>query len=446
METNLTKRLAKKRQPKIYLLQRNNIKLKQMQDILRKKNVSYYAIRMQGIECTKEDFKKFLLSKQFLLQPKELRGIDGIAKVFSSLRSIQYDPQDICGKNADLVLGARVSGISPSDYHEWIYGQRKGIETYDKELCIIPIEDTEHNRGRFPPARQAKLDRFLAENRKKLGRVLEFVKKHGPTASSDIAGKEKVDIFWEPATWNKAALDSLWKTGKLAVVKREGNRKYYDIPERAYGKKIEHRKQGAVLRKEHVIRRIAAVGSLPASGSSSGWTGLGTGKEINRMIEELAAENRLAKVKIAGVKRNYVINAGDKNLLAGMKNTRFEKRVSFLPPLDNLLWDREMVREIFGFDYKWEAYTPAAKRKYGHYVLPVLYGTDFIGRISPKFNKRTQTLEITGFYPEREHEWSRETQEAFSKCVIEFKSFLGARKVEWKANNPGIIHQRRKKK
>jgi len=394
-----------------------------------------------AIICSKLDFRKFLLSKQFLLQPRQLQGPQGIITVFNTLRTIQYDPQDICGRNVDLVLGARISGIAPSDYYDWLYGQRKGIETYDKELSVIPIEDIPHSRGTFPPARQKKLDFFLENNTEKLNALLNFIQKNGPTCSLDLEGKEKVNIFWESASWNKVALDALYKDGKLVITKREGNRRYYDLPEKVYGKNIQHRTSGAELKQEHILRRVAAVGALPVSGVSAGWLGLGKASEINQMIQNLIKIGKLIEINIKEIKRTYIINANDLKNLIEIHKTEIQKKVSFLPPLDNLLWDREMVKEIFDFDYKWEAYTPADKRKYGHYVLPILYGTDFIGRISPKFDKKSKTLEIHGLWSESPHKWSKETRSAFELGIHEFRRFLRAEKISWKNKIPKILER-----
>ncbi len=70
--------------------------------------------------------------------------------------------------------------------------------------------------------------------------------------------------------------------------------------------------------------------------------------------------------------------------------------VSFLAPLDPLVWDRSMLRTLWDFDYLWEVYVPEAKRKWGYYVLPMLFGDRFVGRIEPRLDRKTKTLRILG--------------------------------------------------
>ena len=77
-----------------------------------------------------------------------------------------------------------------------------------------------------------------------------------------------------------------------------------------------------------------------------------------------------------------------------LKSPRLRKRCEFIAPLDNLLWDRKLIHALFDFNYKWEIYTPQADRKYGYYVLPILYGIDFVGRIEAVYDKAKQELTV----------------------------------------------------
>ena len=390
------------------------------------------------IEVNKEEAKKFLLFKQFLYPPQQLEGNAGIEKVFNTLRAIQYDPQNPCGRSIDLSLQARVKNIHPSDYYHWLYTNRKGIEIYDKELCIVPIEDVPLCRKRFPPSRKRKYDKFIKEHEKELDSLINFIKKNGTVSSNDIRDGRKVNIFWETATWSKAALDALWKTGKLIIAYRKNGRKYYDIPERVYGDKFiwEYDPEDDNIWKLQIIRRIKCVGLLPISGTGQGWQGLGTGKEIAPIISKLSDEKKLVKVKIGGIKREFVINASDYDIITKISEMDADKRLCFLSPLDNILWDRNLVFEIFGFNYKWETYTPVKHRMYGHYVLPILYNSNFIGRIEPKFLSTDNVLEIRGIWLEDHIYWNKNISEAFYKYLGTFKSYLKADEIKWVCNPP----------
>ena len=103
---------------------------------------------------------------------------------------------------------------------------------------------------------------------------------------------------------------------------------------------------------------------------------------------------------------------------------------AFIGPLDNLIWDRDLIRWLFDFDYTWEVYKPAAQRKYGHYVLPVLYGDRFVARVEPIFDRKARVLTIVNWWWEavscRTRRWWRA-----GECLAAFGRYLGAGEVGW---------------
>ena len=124
----------------------------------------FFEIRHKNMLITKKNIRRYLLLKQLLLPPQSLDRQKGIDTVFNAIHSIQFDPQNPCGTNVDLVLQARVKGIHPQDYYLWLYKQRKGIECFDKELCIVPIRDYFLCKKLFSNSSRKKMDNFIQEN------------------------------------------------------------------------------------------------------------------------------------------------------------------------------------------------------------------------------------------------------------------------------------------
>ena len=337
---------------------------------------------------------------------------------------MQYDPQNICGRNIDIALHARVKDIRPNDYHRWLYGEKCGIEIYDKELCVILIEDLSICRGRYTPSRKKKVADFIINHKSELKNVLSIISRKGEICSRDL--EKKI---------SKKALDILWKMGKIFISSRKNGIKYFDLPERLYENKI-HLNEENVFSDEQVLRRINSVGLLPKSGTGSGWLGIGRKKEIVSCLDKMIDAGHIKEINIEGIDHPYIINNYDYNLLSNISKILFTKRISFIPPLDNLLWDRKLVSELFDFDYKWEAYTPKTQRVYGHYVLPILYGTDFIGRIEPIYNRSKNTLVIKGCWLETKCSWDNKTHLALLDCLEELKVFLGATSISWLCKKP----------
>ncbi|MBP5748962.1 MAG: winged helix DNA-binding domain-containing protein, partial [Treponema sp.] len=107
-----------------------------------------------------------------------------------------------------------------------------------------------------------------------------------------------------------------------------------------------------------------------------------------------------------------------KKELAPAKN-----RCEFIAPLDNMMWDRNLIKAIWNFDYKWEIYTPQAERKFGYYVLPLLYGENFIGRIEPAFDKKTKKLEVKNLWYEEGIKRTKDIKEKVEAAVKKFEAF-----------------------
>ncbi|HEY7599430.1 MAG TPA: crosslink repair DNA glycosylase YcaQ family protein, partial [Candidatus Limnocylindrales bacterium] len=107
--------------------------------------------------------------------------------------------------------------------------------------------------------------------------------------------------------------------------------------------------------------------------------------------------------------------------------------VTFLAPLDPLMWDRRLLRELWGFDYLWEVYVPEHKRRWGYYVLPMLFGDRFVGRIEPRFDRRARVLTVIGlwwedgFRPRRE----RGFVSALRSALKAYARFVGAQRIEY---------------
>jgi len=382
---------------------------------------------------TKENIRRYLLLKHLLLPPQSLKGLEGIDKVFNTLRSIQFDPQSPCGTNVDLVLQARVKGIHPKDYYSWLYKNKKGIECFDKELCIVPIEDLSLCKKIFSNRSKKKTDDFIQENLVAIEKLILRIKKDGEISSSQIIDDRKIESFWGNPRWGKAVLDILWKTGRLVISKREKGKKYYDLPERIYGKKYIWIEENNI-NSEKVIRRIRSIGLLPKSGTGQGWLGVGIGKQILPIVTRLLEQKILIEVKIEDVKKTYVMINSDLHLLQKVTVIKPELNIVFLAPLDNLLWDREMIKNIFDFEYKWEVYTPKHQRKYGHYVLPILYGDKFIGRIEPR--QVGDMLEIRGLWLEPDFQWNEVVDKSFYSYLEKFKKYLNVQKIKWLCKIP----------
>ena len=115
-------------------------------------------------------------------------------------------------------------------------------------------------------------------------------------------------------------------------------------------------------------------------------------------------QGKILPVKVEGLKDIFYLQSADAELLEESLHTEYAPRTELIAPLDSFLWDRKQIEALFGFSYTWEIYTPAEKRKYGYYVLPVLQGEKLIGRIECVRDKKAQELQVRTFWPEEKYD------------------------------------------
>jgi len=384
--------------------------------------------------------RRFLLAHQRLLPPRRLEGADGVMDLFRHLGCIQFDPIDIVGRNPDLVLQSRVAGYRPSLLEELMYGERRLYVGWDKMAAIVESEDwpsfarhravmvKQHGK---PETAEMKLAPY----------VLEEIRKRGPLSSRDIEHDATVDWWWgRKKRLVGASLEILSAMGIVLVHHRARSIRYFDLAERILPPSILKAPDPHPADEDyedwHVVRRIGSLGLAPANGAPEYWwaiMGVKGAAARAAVLSRLAECGDVVPVAVDGVsKRLFFLRAADLPTLESAGESSKAPVASavavatFIAPLDNLTWDRELLRQVFNFDYCWEIYKPKEKRDYGYYVLPVLCGDRFIARVEPVFDKKARVLTIAGWWWEKGVRPNAAMRDALRTCVAEFAAYLGA--------------------
>ncbi|MFC5467492.1 winged helix-turn-helix domain-containing protein [Cohnella suwonensis] len=384
---------------------------------------------MAAIEISKQQARRFLLSYHGLSGEFEFRGKEGIMAYIRRVGCIQYDPLDVVGTNPELVLQSKIEDFDRGLLPELLYVDRKLVDYWDKCMSIFPVED-------WPYFSRLRVyhGAWCRSNEDVVARVRGEVESRGVLCSGDLEDNEKVEWAWGPTRLSRAALEGMYHAGRLVVHHKTHTRKYYDLAERLLPEAL----QGATDPFEsdeqyyawYVLRRIGSVGLL-WNRPSDAWLGIRgmKSKERNEAFATLAAEGRISEVLVEGVKQPLYIRSDDvPMLMTTLADDRPNERASVLAPLDNLMWDRPLVQELFGFEYRWEVYKPAAERKYGYYVLPVVYGDRIVARFDPVKQRKNSPLEIRAWWWEEGVDAEDERMnDAIKKCLERFASQRGAR-------------------
>ncbi len=349
--------------------------------------------------------RRFLLAHQFLLPPRQLNGKAGAIEILRRLGCIQFDPVNVVGWNPDLVLQARLGDYRSSMLDELLYTDRVLWDGFDKVGSIYLTEDWPH----FSRRRVHAIDnvRFTEEEPKRLEPlILEKIRSLGPISSLDLEDQTRIGGYWGfPIRVERAALENLFIKSQIGIHHRKGTRRYFDLVENLLPAEIvnsadPHPSEEA-YHDWHVLRRVGSIG-LAHPGAGERWLGiLGMmTPERTRSLVRLIERGEMLPVAVEEVPgQTYMLRASDKPLLDSVDSLpQVDPTVTFLAPLDNLLWHRDMLRKLFDFDYTWEVYTPAVKRKYGHYVLPVLYGEGFIARAELLYERKNTGLVLRNWW------------------------------------------------
>ena len=219
--------------------------------------------------------------------------------------------------------------------------------------------------------------------------------------------------------------------GELVVHHKVHTRKVYDFAHRWLPDELLQAPDPNVTEEQYqdwyVHRRIGSVGLL-WNRAGEAWLGMYAIKSKQRKtaLGRLLEAGKIERAEVAGIAEPFYFRAQDKPWLdQALKTDDAPRRALVMAPLDNLLWDRRMLKDLFGFDYRWEVYVPADKRRYGYYVLPVLYGDRFIARFEPVQDKLGGALVIKNWWWEAGINPSPGMQSELVACVRRFMDYLG---------------------
>lgn len=389
------------------------------------------------MKISKEDARNFLVNYQGLNGAEKRTGSAGVLDYFSKVRCVQFDPLDVVGRNADLVLQSRVKNYRPEILQNLLYKDRALYDAADKMISIIPTEDyPAMARIRQKTVEQLK-DILTWRNSLAaldlLDEIKEYIRVNGALPASKINIGQSVDSGrWGHKKLSSAALDYLYHSGVLGISNKQKNHKVYDLAERLFPAETLNAagpfQDDKDFARWYIKRRIGAVG-LVWNKNGGTWLGFYVSDKNLRtqIIHELVDDGDLLELQIEDSKEKFYIRSEDADLLGkpARKNV-----AQFIAPLDNLIWDRGLIEELFDFSYSWEVYTPAAKRKFGYYVLPVLYKNQFIARFEPEPNRGKKTLQIKNWWWEPGVAVNNQMFAALENAFARFSNFLGVEMME----------------
>ena len=383
------------------------------------------------MKISRQQARRFILAYQGLWPTHQFKGKKGILEYIRRVGCIQFDPLNIAGHNQELVLQARIPGFRSDMLQELLYQDRKLIDGWDKVMSIYSSEDWPY----FARRRNAVREHHHKHPRGKpvlkvLPQVRQIIEEQGPISSLDLKLKKIVDWSWAPTSLGRAALESMYSWGELIIHHKVHTRKVYDFTHRHLPQKLlstpEPNETEEQFQNWFVQRRLGSVGLL-WSKAGDAWLEMPGIKSQQRQatLERLQRQRLVSSVQVEDMEHPLYLRSRDQELLhTTIESRKRSAQAAIIAPLDNLLWDRKFVEELFNFRYRWEVYKPVKKREYGYYVLPVLYGDRFVARFEPGKDKKNKRLIVKNWWWEPKVKQSERLRHSLRRCFERFMRFL----------------------
>ncbi len=354
--------------------------------------------------------------------------------LISRIGFVQVDSINTVARAHDMILWSRRQSYRPETLKQLLERDRSLWEHWTHDASILPVRlhgVWQHRFARDADRLHANWRRWFREGYEaQFDTILNRIAKDGPVGTGDV-GKDEVRgkggwWDWHPS---KTALEWLWRTGQVAITRREGFRKMFDLTERVIP--AAHR---APAPQETVTdwACTSALGHLgfATSGEIAAYWNAITPEDARDWCRTALSRGEILEVEVEGA-------TGQRRRAFARPDTLDEvppppsARLRILSPFDPALRDRKRTEFLFGFVYRIEVFVPEPQRVFGYYVFPVLEGDRLIGRLDAKAHRDVGSLRIKGFWPEPGVRLTKARQRALEAELDRLAAFAGCNRVEF---------------
>jgi uncharacterized protein len=405
------------------------------------------------ITISKQTARRFVLGRQGLWPGRRWRGKSNLLAALTAIEAVQEDPLHIGARSQDFVLAGRILDYRPEHLEELLYTERQAFE-YGGALRIYPMAELPHWRLHM---RRRGIDDHLAAMLEKDPDLLESVRAEvaarGPVGNKDFGGTQRIAGHYRGNRDTTLALYHLWLTGELLLSRRKNNQRMYDLSEKLVPPGCDWEATDEQAEAYFARKEVAFAGLIREGAWRLRWRYAlhrdVSPEEAARRIAVMREQGLVESVRIEGAKDNYLLLADDVPLLQVVAEgktpeawhpleTTTEEEVVMLAPLD-IVSARGRAKPLFDFDYLWEVYKPAHQRRWGYYVLPILYGDRLVARIEPKYDRTTRSMQVLGYWAEEGFEETAEYGDALAGGIARLAQLMRAESVTLNGVLPGPL-------
>jgi len=371
-----------------------------------------------------------------------------ILSVVRDLGYLQLDPVNVVAPSHLIALWSRVGNFRTSDLDRLLWDEKKLFEHWSHAASIVLTEDYPlfySLMRRYPESLskswggwKARARKWLAENKDLRKTILSELRK-GPLRLSefeDHARTKRRPDGWTSGSDVSTALFHLQMTGEVMVVGHHGNQNIWGLSEKFLPRWVKRKElPEPEVEQEGAERTIRALGTASPSEINRYFL-RGRYLNLKEALERLQENSTIHRIHVTGLGGERYFHDRDVRLMESMNSSAWQPRMSLLAPFDNLLGVREGTNRLFGFDYVHENFLPKNKRKFGTYVLPILWGDRFIGRVDPKMDRENEKLLINSVHAEPGAPSDTEVSLKIGETIEHLAEFLGAKEVVYTAQVP----------
>ena len=351
-----------------------------------------------------------LAAQGLLVRPRRRARKSDVLVAIARMRVLQIDTIHVVARSPYLVLFSRL-GAYQQQWLEELLDEGHVFECWAHEACFAPFADHElhrrhANEGRGGHWAMKSAQRTRIQHAQGVAGLLDHIRAHGAVKASEF---ERADGATGGGWWGwkdeKRWLEALFAHGELMIARRENFQRVYDLSERVLAKAHRHRSADPVpdasaMQRSFVLGAVRALGITQARWINDYFRSGGKLKDAE--LDAFVASGDLLRVSVDGWKAPAYVHPDHADLLAAAATARLRAtQTVLLSPFDPVVWDRERASTMFDFDYRIECYTPAPKRRYGYYVLPILHRGKLVGRLDAKAHRADAMFEVKALYLER---------------------------------------------
>ena len=343
------------------------------------------------------------LAVQGLLNPPRARATRGrVLDAIQRMRLLQIDTINVVARSPYFVLFSRVGNYEL----RWLDDLLKRgsiFECWAHEACFAPAEDLALHRSDYSIRAHhwayKRAQRMHREHRAAMDKLLAHIREHGEVKTSDFDAQRQGGAGWWGWKDEKRWLEALFALGELMISRRENFQRVYDLRERVLAR-IHAKTETGDPKHEFVVGAVRALGVTQARWIADYFRTPKKHKDAD--LQTFVDSGELIRVGVRGWEFPAYVHRDHLALLKRAQKSRLRATyTTLLSPFDPIVWDRARARGLFGFDYTLECYTPAPKRKYGYFVLPILRRGELIGRLDAKAHRADGLFEVKAIYLEK---------------------------------------------